>query len=144
GGGLIAGVGLALAERRPGARLVGVEPTGAPSMLRAREAGHVVTLESVKTIAGTLAPRAVGPTTLAVASRTVESIVLVEDREMLDAVDLLWDELRLLVEPAGAAALAALVTGKVDVREAKSIVVLVCGANLDAELAAKAVAGRSA
>jgi threonine dehydratase len=61
---------------------------------------------------------------------------------MLDAVELLWEELRILVEPAGAAALAALVTGKVETHGARSIVVLVCGANLDAELAARAVGGR--
>jgi threonine dehydratase len=142
GGGLISGVGLVLEGRAPGTRLVGVEPVGAPSMLRSREAGHVVTLERVDTIAGTLAPRAVGPTTLALASRTVKEIVLVTDDEMLSAVDLLWDELRLLVEPAGAAALAALVSGKIDTKGARSIVVLVCGANLDAQVASRAVAGR--
>ena len=142
GGGLISGLGVALEARSPRTRLVGVEPTGAPSMLRSREAGRVVTLDEVKTVAGTLAPRAVGPRTLALSSRTVAEIVLVEDREMLDAVDLLWDELRVLVEPAGAAALAALVTGRVDPRGARSIVVLVCGANLDPEIAARAVAGR--
>jgi threonine dehydratase len=110
-------------------------------MLRSLEAGRLVTLERVETIAGTLAPRAPGPTTLALCSRTVDEVILVTDEEMLAAVDLLWDELRLLVEPAGAAALAALVSGRVATQGARSIVVLLCGANLDAEVAARAVAG---
>jgi threonine dehydratase len=135
GGGLIAGTALALRALKPGVRVIGVEPTGATSMKDSLAAGRVVALESVRTIAGTLAPRAVGPRTLALCAAHVEEVVLVEDEELRQAMRLLWSELRILVEPAGAAAVAALVSGRVPVGAARSIAVLICGANLDAPLA---------
>jgi threonine dehydratase len=131
GGGLIGGVGVAMKALSPGLRLVGVEPHGAASMAAALEAGRVVPLAEVKTIAGTLAPRAVGPTTLAMARELVDEVVGVSDDEMRAAMRLLWDELRVLVEPAGAAALAALVAGRGRTGDGGRIGVLVCGANLD-------------
>jgi threonine dehydratase len=137
GGGLIGGVAHALRALRPDARIIGVEPTGATSMKDSLAAGRVITLDSVKTIAGTLAPRAIGPHTLALAREHVAEIVLVDDDELRAAMKRLWSEVRILVEPAGAAAVAALVSGRVTV--GKSTVVLVCGANLDADLAAAAI-----
>jgi threonine dehydratase len=101
-------------------------------------AGRLVSLERVETIAGTLAPRNVGPRTLALASRFVDDIVLVRDDELKSAMKLLWSELRVLVEPAGAAAVAAIAGRHVDTRD-KRIAVLVCGANLDTALAAEAL-----
>lgn len=139
GGGLIAGVASAYAALAPGVRIVGVEPEGAPSMLESVRAGRVVTLPAVKTIAGTLAPRAVGPNTLSIASRLVSEIVLVSDDAMKSAMQRLWDELRVLVEPAGAAAVAALLGGKVPLSGARSVGILVCGANVDAALAAPVI-----
>lgn len=139
GGGLIAGVASALARLAPGARVVGVEPVGAPSMLESVRAGRVVELPEVRTIAGTLAPRAVGPATLAIARDLVRGIVLVSDDEMCAAMQRLWDDLRVLVEPAGAAAVAALLAGRVDLTGARSVGALVCGANVDAKLAARVV-----
>lgn len=139
GGGLIAGVASALAHLAPRARVAGVEPEGAPSMLASVEAGRVVELPAVRTIAGTLAPRAVGPTTLSIARRLVRGIALVSDDDMCAAMQRLWDDLRLLVEPAGAAAVAALLTGRVDLSGARSATALVCGANVDASLAARVV-----
>ena len=141
GGGLIAGVALTLRALRPSLRVIGVEPTGATSMKDSVAAGRVITLDSVKTIAGTLAPRAVGESTLALVREHVSDIVLVDDDELRAAMRRLWSELRILVEPAGAAALAALDSGRLDLAGAKSIAVLVCGANLDAELAAATVSG---
>ncbi|HZU96893.1 MAG TPA: threonine/serine dehydratase [Planctomycetota bacterium] len=141
GGGLVAGVASVIKALRPGARVVGVEPVGAPSMRESVAAGRVVRLASVKTIAGTLAPLAPSQLTLDLTAASVEEVVLVEDADMLSAMRLLWDELRILVEPAGAAALAALVSGKAPLRGARSPVVLVCGANLDEELAAPVIRG---
>jgi threonine dehydratase len=140
GGGLISGVALALRALKPSVRVVGVEPTGATSMKDSMAAGRVITLDSVKTIAGTLAPRAIGPNTLAICREHVSEVVLVEDDELRAAMRQLWSELRILVEPAGAAAVAALQSGRVALDGARSIAVLVCGANLDAELAAAALA----
>jgi threonine dehydratase len=139
GGGLVCGVGAALHGARPGVRVIGVEPTGATSMRDSLAAGRVITLDSVKTIAGTLAPRAIGPNTLQLAQAHVSEMVLVSDDEMRAAMRRLWSELRILVEPAGAAAFAALESGRAQLDGARSIVVLVCGANLDADLAAHAL-----
>jgi threonine dehydratase len=99
----------------------------------------VIALDSVHTIAGTLAPRSIGPNTLSLCREHVSEIVLVEDEELRAAMRRLWSEMRILVEPAGAAAVAALLSGRVAVDGAKSIAVLVCGANLDPEMAASAL-----
>ena len=137
GGGLISGVALAAKALRPGIRVIGVEPTGATSMKDSLAAGHVVELPSVRTIAGTLAPRAVGPLTLAFTRAFVDEIVLVEDDQMREAMRALWREARQLVEPAGAAALAAAMALGDRLRDEfrgagpPRVGVLVCGANLD-------------
>lgn len=141
GGGLIAGIASALAALEPRCRVVGVEPEGAPSMRESVRAGKVVELPEVRTIAGTLAPRAVGPTTLGIVQARVPEIALVTDDEMLSAMQRLWDDLRILVEPAGAAALAAVLAGKIPLASSRSITVLVCGANIDATLASRVIAG---
>ena len=110
-------------------------------MQKSVAAKRLVRLERVETIATTLAPLAPSQRTLDLVARHVDEIVLVDDQEMLAALALLWDEMRILVEPAGAAALAALVSKKLDARGARSPVVLVCGANLDEEIAAPVIRG---
>ncbi len=140
GGGLIAGVALAVKAARPTARVIGVEPTGATSMRDSLAAGRVVELPSVRTIAGTLAPRSIGPVTLAMARALVDEIVLVTDDELRAAQRLLWDELRLLVEPAGAATMAALAYGKIPKILGNHVGVLVCGANLGVDAVLEAAA----
>ena len=138
GGGLIGGIAFTLKSLAPSIRVVGVEPTGATAMKDSIAAGKLVALDRVETIAGTLAPRAVGPHTLALASRYVDEIVLVSDEELKAAMRTLWSDLRVLVEPAGAAAVAAVAGRHVDTR-GKRVAVLVCGANLDTALAAEAL-----
>jgi len=138
GGGLIGGIALVLKAIAPSVRVIGVEPTGATAMKDSIAAGRLVALDKVDTIAGTLAPRNVGPHTLALASRFVDEVVLVSDAELRAAMKTLWSELRVLVEPAGAAAVAAVAGGHANV-EGKKAAVLVCGANLDTALAAEAL-----
>jgi len=138
GGGLIGGIALALKSSLPSVRVIGVEPTGATAMKESLAAGRLITLDRVDTIAGTLAPRTVGPNTLALAGRYVDDVVLVSDDEMRAAMKQLWSDARALVEPAGAAAVAAVANRHVVV-DGKRAVVLVCGANLDAGLAAEAL-----
>jgi threonine dehydratase len=142
GGGLISGVALAMRALRPhvDVRVIGVEPSGATSMRDSLAAGRVVALDAVHTIAGTLAPRAVGPNTLSLVRAHVSEIVLVEDDELRAAMRRLWSELRILVEPAGAAAVAALLSGRIALDGASSVAVLVCGANLDSSLAVETLA----
>ena len=105
--------------------------------MRRYSAGMAILLGGL--IAGTLAPRAVGPHTLSIAQALVRSIVLVSDDEMVAAMQRLWDDLRVLVEPAGAAAVAALLGGHVDLAGARHVSALVCGANVDSALAARVV-----
>lgn len=138
GGGLIGGIALALKSLAPSVRVIGVEPTGATAMKDSLAAGRLVALERVDTIAGTLAPRSVGPNTLALAARYVDDVVLVSDDELRAAMRRLWSEARLLVEPAGAAAVAAVAGGHV-ATAGKRVAVLVCGANFDPGMAAAAL-----
>jgi threonine dehydratase len=133
GGGLIAGMSAAIKQRRPGVRIVGVEPVGAPSMLRSVEARQLTPLPEVRTIADTLAPRGVSERTLALTQRYVDEIVLVDDAQMVAAMRWLWVECNQLVEPAGAAVLAALFAGAVSVERHACPVALICGGNAAAE-----------
>lgn len=133
GGGLIAGMAMAIKAIKPDVRIVGVEPVGAPSMKRGMEAGRVVELAEVRTIADTLAPRAVSERTLELTRRYVDDVVLVDDVSMIEAMRWLWLNCNQLVEPAGAAVIAALATGVVDVSRFHHPVALICGGNAAAE-----------
>jgi threonine dehydratase len=129
GGGLISGVAATIKQHRSAARIVGVEPVGAASMSHSLQAGHVKPLPTVQTIAETLAPRAVSERTLALARRYVDEVVLVDDAQMVAAMRWLWVECNQLVEPAGAAVIAALLAGVVDVSRAARPVAVICGGN---------------
>lgn len=124
GGGLLAGTATACSGS--GVRVVGVEPQGIPTMSAALEAGHPVEVEIDSLTASALGARQTGALNLAVAQAGVEAVVLVTDDDILAARDLLWDEARIAVEPAGAAGLAALLAGAVD---AENPCVVLCGAN---------------
>lgn len=129
GGGLIGGMSAAIKQRRPQARIIGVEPVGAAAMRRSLEQGQVVELDAVRTIADTLAPRSVSQRTLALAQRYVDEVVLVEDAQMVQAMRWLWTEANQLVEPAGAAVIAALLSGQVQIQSYRQPVALICGGN---------------
>ncbi|MEN9936456.1 MAG: hypothetical protein RLZZ387_3035 [Chloroflexota bacterium] len=133
GGGLIAGMAAAIKQRRPDVRVVGIEPVGAPSMLHSLRAGTLTPLPEVRTIADTLAPRSVSERTLALTQRYVDEVVLVEDAQMVAAMRWLWVECNQLVEPAGAAAVAAIMAGAVDLSGARCPAAVVCGGNAAAE-----------
>ncbi len=144
GGGLIAGMAAAIKQLRPQVRIIGVEPVGAPTMSHSLAAGQVVTLSENRSIADTLSPRAVSERTLTLTRRYVDEIVLVEDAAMIAAMRLLWHDCNQLVEPAGAAVLAALLSGAVDVRSAQQPAALICGGNAAAESVFADYAGRIA
>jgi threonine dehydratase len=129
GGGLIGGAAAALKALKPALTVIGVEPLGAPTLLRALEAGRVVELAEVRTIADTLAPRAVGERTLALVQQFVDAVVLVSDDAMIDAMRWLWLEGNQLVEPSGAAVIAALQTGAADIQRFAHPVAVICGGN---------------
>lgn len=131
GGGLIAGVASALKAIRPTIRVVGVEPTGAPTLYESLRAGRVVELPEITTAANTLAPRRSDELNFGIIRRTVDEIVLVTDDEMREAARWLWHEMGVAAELSGAATLAALLTGKVSLGDARSACALVCGAGTD-------------
>jgi threonine dehydratase len=138
GGGLIGGVGCALKETNPKIRVIGVEPEKLPSMLRAREAGHPVTISAEATIADGIAVRRAGDLTLPLVQRYVDEIVTVDDEEIASAILLLLEQEKTLAEGAGAAALAAVVQAKTNLRHRRTVV-LVCGGNIDVTLLAKII-----
>jgi len=128
GGGLIGGIA-AWYEGRT--RVVGVEPDVCPTMSEALRAGHPIRVEVGGLAADSLGPRQAGEIALALASAYVEHVLLVPDQSIADAQRRLWEELRIVAEPGGAAALAALLTGRYRPDPDERVVVLVCGANAD-------------
>jgi threonine dehydratase len=130
GGGLIAGMGAAYAELMPDVRVVGVEPTGAASMRASLEAGEVRSLTSVSTIADGIAVKSPSALTLAHARAFVDEVVTVTDAEIGEALVVLLERAKVVVEPSGAAALAAVLAGKVR-RDHGPIAVVLSGGNVD-------------
>jgi threonine dehydratase len=128
GGGLIAGVASAAKKLRPSIRVIGVEPEGAPTLKESLRANAVIELPEIRTAAGTLAPRRSHETNLAIIRDTVDDIVLVTDDEMRDAARFLLVELGVGAELSGAAALAAILAGRIRLGNSKSPCALVCGA----------------
>ena len=138
GGGLIGGIALYIKERRPAARVVGVEPAGADAMSRSMAAGHIVTLDRVDTIADGLAASAPSALTYELARRYVDEILIVQETEMLQAIHLLLQWEHLLAEPAGAAALAALLFHHRAAPD-ETVVVVLSGANIAEEVLLRAL-----
>jgi threonine dehydratase len=138
GGGLIGGVACALKETNPRIRVIGVESEKLPSMLRAREAGFPVVLNAEATIADGIAVRRAGDLTLPLVSRYVDEIVTVDDEEIASAILILLEKEKTLAEGAGAAALAALLQSKTNLRHRRTVV-LVSGGNIDVTLLAKII-----
>ena len=126
GGGLMGGIA---AWYRSRIRLIGVEPTAAPTLFKALEAGRPVDAEAGGIAADSLAPRRVGELMFPLAARHVERVVLVEDDAIRAAQEALWRVLRVVAEPGGAAAFAALLSGAYRPAPAERVGVLVCGGN---------------
>ncbi len=133
GGGLIGGVAAAIKQIKPHVHLIGIEPHGAASMIKAVNAGEAVELPVVRTIADTLAAKRAGTLTLALVQRYVDELITVSDAEMIDGMRWLWRHYNQLVEPAAAASIAAINTGAIDLRQWQHPVALICGGNAAAE-----------
>ena len=133
GGGQMAGCAAALRRLKPRSTIIGVEPTGAPTMRRALDAGAPATLEHIDTIADGLAPTRAGDLTYAHAAALLDDIVLVEDDEIRRAAAHLITRRKLVVEYSGAATVAALISGRVPAAGRKVCAIL-SGGNLDPSL----------
>jgi threonine dehydratase len=134
GGALASGIAFAIKSMNPAVRVIGVEPEGAPTMTNALKAGSPVRLEKTNTIADGLAAPIVGEWNLALVQKYVDDVVLVSDQEIAAALKLLFERAKLVVEPAGAAGTAALISGKVPNAQGKKIVLVLSGGNLSLPL----------
>ena len=126
GGGLIGGVAAWFAGR---IRIIAVEPEGAPTLYRAFEAGQPVDAPAEGIAADSLAPKRVGEMMFPIAEAFVERSILVSDDDIIVAQKALWNRVRIISEPGGAAAFAAVLSGRYAPAPGERIAVLVCGAN---------------
>jgi threonine dehydratase len=129
GGGLIGGTVLWYTGEQ--IRVIGVEPVGAPTMTEALKAGKPVDAPAGGIAADSLAPRRVGELTFPLAQQRVDRVLLVEDEEIVRAQEVLWDVFRLVVEPGGAAAFAALLSKRYQPSRDEHVAVVLCGANTE-------------
>jgi len=129
GGGLIGGVAAWCADQPP--RVIGVEPVGAPTLTEALKAGRPVDAPAGSIAADSLAPKRVGQLGFPIVQQYVERVVLVEDEDIVRAQETLWETFRLLVEPGGAAAFAALLSRQLTPARDEHVVVVLCGANTE-------------
>ena len=130
GGGLASGIALALAATENKAKLYGVEPEGACAMRRSLDQGAPAHLDRVDTIADGLAPPMAGDLTYAILSERAEDVVTVSDDQIRDAMRFILFRTKLLVEPAGAAAVAALMAGRIATGSGP-VVAILSGGNVD-------------
>ena len=136
GGGLIGGIALAIRESRPDVRIVGVEPEGADAVGRSVRAGHPIVLEHPQSVADKLVAKSTEALNVELARRYVDEFVTVSDWDLERASYEYLEALSLLVEPSGAAPLAAVRAGKVDPRGRRTVLVA-SGGNATAALIAR-------
>ena len=137
GGGLISGVSTALAHTRRTVKVIGVEADGAPAMLTSLRAGHCVTLDSISTMADGIAVKNVCDLTLAHVQAYVDDVVTVTEEEISQALLLLVERAKAVVEPAGAVALAAVLSGRIPGTGA--VAAILSGGNVDPLLLMKVI-----
>jgi threonine dehydratase len=130
GGGLISGIASAIKAISPDVKVYGVEPEGAAGMSAALDAGRVVSLDSVKTIADGLASKSAGELTFEHVKTLVDEVVTVSEEEIAQALLLVLERAKMLVEPAGSVGVAALMGGKLSIKDGP-IVTLLSGGNID-------------
>jgi threonine dehydratase len=130
GGGLIAGIAVAVKSLSPRTRVIGVEPHGAATMRVSLDAGSPQTI-SPKTVADGLAAPMVGAMTLEAVRRYVDDVVLVSDEEILEAMRAVLTYAKLVVEPAGAAAVASLLSRRATAKPGETVVAILSGGNVD-------------
>jgi threonine dehydratase len=132
GGGLTGGVACAVKQMSPTTKVYVVEPEGADTMYRSFKEGCPQSLDKVRTIADSLGSPRCEPYSFALNRKYVDEVVLVNDDQIRDAMRLLFRSAKLVVEPAGGAALAALMYPLRDRLDGKTVGIVVCGGNIDA------------
>ncbi|HEV3310477.1 MAG TPA: threonine/serine dehydratase [Chloroflexota bacterium] len=133
GGGLISGVATAMKSLVPSALVIGVEPEGSTAVSRSLAAGEPVRLEAFATVADGLNAPWAGPNSLSIIQRLVDRVVTVSDNEIVAALARIARHANLIVEPAGAAAVAALLSGRLPELIGKRVVAILSGGNVDGD-----------
>ena len=136
GGGLVSGVSIAVKSRIPGAKVVGVEPRGAPKLTSALEAKAVVRIRGPKSVADGLLPSALGELAFRACSRHLDGAIAVSEEEILGATRAMLNSGRVIAEPSGAAALAPLLS-RPGLVPGEKVVVVVSGGNISRSLLAE-------
>jgi len=139
GGGLISGIALALRERKPAVRIVGVEAATAASARASLDAGEIVRLEAAETIADGIAVKRIGRTTFPLIRELVDDVVTVDEEQIANAILVLLESEKTVVEGAGATSLAALLSGAVVVDPDEVVVPLICGGNIDVNMISRII-----
>lgn len=133
GGGLVGGMACAIKQMSPEAEVIGVEPTGADSLTRSLAGGAPATLDQVDTIADSLGAPMALPFSFGVAAAYIDQIVHVTDTQMLQAMALYQNNLRIIAEPACAASLAAILGPLADRLADRHVGIIACGSNIGLE-----------
>jgi threonine ammonia-lyase medium form len=128
GGGLLSGISIAIKEIKPQVKVIGVEPLRSNCMYLSIRAGHVLSLDVIDTIADGIRTKRPGEITFSIAQKYVDDIMLVEDGEIIEAMYLLMERQKLIVEPAGAVSLAAALKGKF---AGEKVVCILSGGNVE-------------
>ena len=137
GGGLAAGIAVAVKSLRPKVRVIGVEASGAACMKASREAGHVVTLDHAKTIADGIAVKHPGELTFALCRQYLDEIVTVDDDEIAQAILFLMERGKMVAEGAGAAPVAAIINRKLDI--SGKVAAVISGGNIDVTMLSRII-----
>ena len=138
GGGLCSGIAFAAKSLRPDIKIYGVQAEGAASMVRSVEAGEIVRLPGVKTIADGIAVKEPGENTFRYCSELLDGIVTVSEDEISSAILTLIEKHKMIAEGAGAAPVAAVMFGKIPV-EGKKVVCVVSGGNIDVNILSRVI-----
>jgi len=129
GGGLIAGIAAWYARR---VKVIGVEPIASPTLTKALKAGQPVDAETGGIAADSLAPRRIGDRVFPIVQAHVDGVLLVPDEAIVASQKALWEKLRIVAEPGGATAFAALLSGTYKPRSGERVGVLISGGNTTA------------
>ena len=133
GGGLISGIAAALKAKKPKVKVIGIEPEGASAMSQSLRRGEPVHLDRVDTVADGLAAPFAGHHNLAHVQAYVDDVVIVSDREIMEAMGLILERCKVVAEPAAASTLAALLSGKASLPQGSTVLCVLSGGNVDRE-----------
>lgn len=129
GGGLLSGTAIATKGLLPSSKVIGVEPKNADDAYQSLKAGKIVPAKNANTIADGLRT-SLGPVTFRIIQEKVDQIITVSEEEIVDAMQLLWERMKLVVEPSGAVSLAGALSEQIDF-ESKRVGIIISGGNID-------------